>query len=696
MNKYFFYNYLKRTLSSLFLLGITSISFSQGTDCNSADPFCSGTTYNFPNNTGVSATSGPNYGCVSNAKNPAWYYMKIAESGPMKLNIKQTTQQNGAGSGLDVDFAMWGPFTDESVGCAGIMNGSTPPIQSSYSTAAVETIGLGMQGGSNSICPAGVSGATIPPAAVQGEYYMVLVTNYSNSSGYITLNQTNDSSAGAGVTDCSIVNCDIAKIVATPVCNGDSITVTGAVTVATNITTGTLNVSSTCGQTILFYPPFPTTATDLSFTFNAGLADGQPCEISATFSDNLGCEKKVTINKQQTPAAPIFFAVGGTCSGSGSTKITNYDPTFTYTFTPAGPTINTDGEVIGAVEGTSYSVTTSNDGCLSEAVSFTNAPQSPPPAGPLAESPQSFCDSAQVSDLLVTGTNIRWYSSVTSTTQMDPSDSVITGTYYATQTINGCESEKTPVEVIINTHPIIDAGADKTICLGQSTSLKVTGAETYTWSPVTGLNNATGQSVIANPNTTTTYIVKGTDVNGCVGYDSVTVMLSESPDAGFSYTPSSGTPPLEVEFTNTSENANSYLWDFGNGGKANSIDASSAYINPGDYTVILTASNGLCNDTAMAIITVMPFPEPTIVIPNVFTPNGDDANDEFFVTTTLIKEMHMEIFNRWGNSMGTLNSPIDKWDGDGASAGVYFYKYTMTDFNGLSYEGHGFFHLVRK
>ena len=56
----------------------------------------------------------------------------------------------------------------------------------------------------------------------------------------------------------------------------------------------------------------------------------------------------------------------------------------------------------------------------------------------------------------------------------------------------------------------------------------------------------------------------------------------------------------------------------------------------------------------------------------------------------------MEIFNRWGNSMGTLNSPIDKWDGDGASAGVYFYKYTMTDFNGLSYEGHGFFHLVRK
>ncbi len=696
MKKLFFYNSLKLTFSSVFILVVASISFGQGTDCNSADPFCSGTTYNFPNNTGVNATNGPNYGCVSNAKNPAWYYMKIAETGPMKLNINQTTQQNGAGSGLDVDFAIWGPFSDESVGCTGIMNGSTPPIQSSYSTAAVETIGLGVQGGSNSICPAGVSGATTPPAAIQGEYYMVLVTNYSNSNGYITLNQTNESTQGAGVTDCSIVSCDITKIVATSVCNGVNTTISGAVTVATNITTGTLIISSTCGDTVFFYPPFPSTAADLNFTFNGGLANGQDCVISATFSDNLGCEKKVTVTKQQTPATPIFYAIGGTCSGSGSNKITNYDPTLTYTFTPAGPTIGNGGEIIGAIEGTSYSVTATNDGCLSEAASFTNAPQSPPPAGPDAESPQSFCDSAKISNLFVSGMDVKWYASITSTTTMNPTDSVITGTYYVTQTVNGCESEKTPVEVVINIHPTIDAGADKTICLGQSTSLKAAGAQTYTWTPATGLNNATGQAVIANPTTETTYIVKGVDVNGCVGYDSVTVFLLDSPDAGFDYNPSSGTPPLEVEFTNTSGAANSYLWDFGNTLKSNTEDASSIYTVPGDYTVILTASNGLCSDTAMGIVTVLPFPNPTIVIPNVFTPNEDGANDAFFVTTTLIKEMHMEIFNRWGNLMTTLNSPIDSWDGDRAAPGVYFYKYTMTDFNGLSYEGHGFFHLVRK
>lgn len=64
-----------------------------------------------------------------------------------------------------------------------------------------------------------------------------------------------------------------------------------------------------------------------------------------------------------------------------------------------------------------------------------------------------------------------------------------------------------------------------TICSGQSTTLTASGADTYTWSPATGLSSTTGPTVIANPTTTTTYTVTGTDVNGCSSTTTVTVTV---------------------------------------------------------------------------------------------------------------------------------------------------------------------------
>ncbi len=685
-----------KNLFSLLILVFSVNTFAQGTTCAGADPFCSGTTYDFPNNTGVAQINGPNYGCLSDAKNPAWYFMKIAETGPMKLTIKQTTQPNGQGSGLDVDFAIWGPFTTADGGCTSIMNGTLKPIQSSYSTSATETIGLGVQGGSNSICATfPPNGATTPPAAVQGEFYMVMVTNYSNQNGYITLNQTNSSTTGAGVTDCSILSCDVNGITATPTCNSDNtVTVSGAVTVATNITTGTLIVSSSCGDTVLFYPPFPATATPLNFSFNAGASNGQQCTIKATFSDNLTCEKSTTITKQLIPAMPTFFPTPATCSTEGTNKVINYDASFTYTVTPSGPTVGAGGVISGATAGTTYSVTSKKDGCESPVGTFTNEPKSALPDGPIID-PQSFCDSAKVSNLMGTGINIKWYADQASTTPMNGNEPVTTGTYYATQTINGCESPKVPVNVIIHQPPTVDAGADRTICKERQTNLKASGASTYIWTPATNLNTPNGASVIASPQTTTTYIVKGTDVNGCVGYDSVKVTVVNAPTANFSFTPDTGIPPLEVTFTNASSAATSFFWDLGNGKTTTEVsNITTTYDTPNEYTVMLVASNGHCKDTATAKVIILRYPDPTIYIPNVFTPNGDGANDVFFVTTTNIKEMRMEIFNRWGNVMTTLNTPIETWDGGQASDGVYFYKYRMVDFNDEEHTGQGFFHLV--
>jgi gliding motility-associated-like protein len=90
-----------------------------------------------------------------------------------------------------------------------------------------------------------------------------------------------------------------------------------------------------------------------------------------------------------------------------------------------------------------------------------------------------------------------------------------------------------------------------------------------------------------------------------------------------------------------------------------------------------------------------------IIVPNVFTPNGDETNDLFFLDVTNQSSITLTIVNRWGNKMfeGTGINPA--WNGkttSGALAdeGTYFYKYLVTGVDGSEFTGHGFLQLVRK
>jgi hypothetical protein len=71
----------------------------------------------------------------------------------------------------------------------------------------------------------------------------------------------------------------------------------------------------------------------------------------------------------------------------------------------------------------------------------------------------------------------------------------------------------------------ITASPDTQICSNTSVALTATGATTYTWSPATGLTNATVANPTFNGTTTTTYTVTGTDANGCTGTATVTVNI---------------------------------------------------------------------------------------------------------------------------------------------------------------------------
>ena len=76
--------------------------------------------------------------------------------------------------------------------------------------------------------------------------------------------------------------------------------------------------------------------------------------------------------------------------------------------------------------------------------------------------------------------------------------------------------------------------SDMAICPGETVDLKASGADSYFWSPATGLSCPDCPDPVASPTTTTTYRVIGTSSGGCTDIDSITIVLNTSPiaDAG--------------------------------------------------------------------------------------------------------------------------------------------------------------------
>ena len=223
----------------------------------------------------------------------------------------------------------------------------------------------------------------------------------------------------------------------------------------------------------------------------------------------------------------------------------------------------------------------------------------------------------------------------------------------------------------------------------------------YTWSgPGSGSSNFINASVWDNLSSGWYYI----DIvsNGCHEVDSAQVVPLNSPIAGIIATPLFGYTPLTVDFSNTSQNASSYLWDFGNGitvpiGNQNS---QSQIYTTGVYEIMLVAYNGNCSDTAYTTINVL---DPPIILPvslitsNVFTPNSDGSNDVFTFQLENIVQLEISILNRWGAVVFTSTDINFSWNGkvngNPALEGVYFYTYKAVGAQNEQFEGHGFLHL---
>ena len=156
--------------------------------CISGQTVCSLT--NYVNTVGVLPGLGT-IGCLFSSPNPTFFTVQVQTTGPINFLLTQSSVVGGAPD-LDVDYAAWGPFTSQAAACTAIGNPPTlaPGIgvpvtqQTGCSFSALPTENLNIAN------------------AIAGQYYIVLITNYSDDPGFINLTQTNAGQPGAGATNC--------------------------------------------------------------------------------------------------------------------------------------------------------------------------------------------------------------------------------------------------------------------------------------------------------------------------------------------------------------------------------------------------------------------------------------------------------------------------------------------------------------
>lgn len=162
------------------------------------------------------------------------------------------------------------------------------------------------------------------------------------------------------------------------------------------------------------------------------------------------------------------------------------------------------------------------------------------------------------------------------------------------------------------------------------------------------------------------------------------ILVKPAPVAAFT---SAGAENIPVEmhlanfaFSNGSQNADSYKWEFGDGDSSTTANPSHKYQNAGNYTVTLHAINDIgCTDTAVRKY-YMVIPDKILVVPNAFSPNGDGINDKWEIAGLRnVTNCHVEIFNRWGQSVYSSTGYATPWDGSfkGKAAPVATYYYVI-------------------
>jgi len=268
-----------------------------------------------------------------------------------------------------------------------------------------------------------------------------------------------------------------------------------------------------------------------------------------------------------------------------------------------------------------------------------------------------------------------------------------TAVYYVTGTdYHGCTNID-GVQVTVNQLPIISVTPSEAyICLDSNLRLQASGASTYQWFPTAGLTAPVGPIVWASPVQSTIYTVTGTDMNGCKNEKKVSIRVYPKPVL---LLPDSAYVCDGIDFNLIAgyNDSTSYVWQDGSSNPVYTVT------KPGFYWVMATNTACLAMDTVTCRICTK------ILVPNAFTPDGNNINDIFYAysSTNPLVKFEMYIFSRWGEVIFESKDIFKGWDGNFQGSpcpmGTYVYliryKGQANDAENLEGELKGVVNLIR-
>lgn len=585
---------LRKLTIALSLILFSGTLSSQGLTCEESEPFCTGSIYTFPAGTSGSAQPGANYGCLLSQPAPAWYHMLIDDPGDINIHMFSTPL-------VDIDFICWGPFPDPFEPCVSGLTGSKI-VDCSYSPNPTEDCYI--------------------PNGQTGEYYVLLITNYSQQPCDITFSQT----SGTGSTDCTILPPPVSNN--SPICVGETLELyADTINNASYYWTGPAGFLSTLQNPVILNATLA----------NAGLYS---CVITVNGQSSDPALSSVVINELPTMAiasedtivcigTPAYLVLDLT--GEGELDVEYSDGTSTYT--ASGLTAPVDTIVVYPGGPTSYSISEVCDancckGYIGQSIFVDTYPLT---TGSISGT-SSICEGegAQLTFTL-TGTgpwSITYTANGTNPQITTANSSPHTVNVFPTSTTTYeisyledvyCEGETSgSAEVTVNPAAAVDAGTDETIPYGTSTTLNGSatgGSGNYSiqWEPAAKLLDANVLSPqTVNLTETTIFTLTVTDTQGnCETTDQVTVTieggpLGINPVASPDVICDGGTTQLQAYASGGSGNY-TYLWTSDPPGFTSDIPDPT--VAPGQTTTYFVAVNdgfGVVNGSVEVTVNELP------------------------------------------------------------------------------------------
>lgn len=491
-----------------------------------------------------------------------------------------------------------------------------------------------------------------------GQYYTLLLTNYSNQAQNINFNQV----GGTGSTNCNL----IAPVTSATVCSGNTATISvstnlqnptflwtpgGQTTQSISVTPGTTSVytvtvngldatntpTSTTNTGTVTVNAIPVVALPSSVTFcqnssssvtstitpsgtynyswtngatSSNISVNTSTVVSLTATNSVsGCVSNVatcsiTVLPSPTATVQSLYNICGGTTVAITPTVTGGTPNYTYSWTPSS--LGSATTVSISTSGV-YNLLVTDQNLCSASAQFTVSTSQPTLS--ILASQNSMCanETSTLSSSYLGADTYSWSTGSSSDTTIVGS----AGTYSLLITVNGCTASAT-TSITVNPTPTVVIPTSAAMCSGSSatvgvTSFSPTGAYTYTWS-----NGSNASSLTVSSPTVLTLQVTN-NATGCVSAisNSCSVVATANPTITMSGVPIAFCSGFNATLTTTvtpgGSTSYSYAWS------PSALGTSSVATTPnvGIYSVTVTDAN-LCSASA-TVATILSIPTVTLI-----------------------------------------------------------------------------------